>query len=141
MTFSAILAATLALTPLDTPSGFAATTPWMPCEVSTYARRFDGRRTASGEIYRHDKDMTAATVRAENSLKPRVKFGTHVEIRSQHGRTIVVKINDTGSYRPSGVKQWFDLSGLAWKSLYPETNPSRYRVEYRLLERTNDDEN
>ena len=114
---------------------FTPVTPWTKAEVSTYHRRFDGRRTASGEIYDHLGAMTAATVRKPNSTRPRIPFGTYVEIKSSQGRTIIVKINDTGSYRPRNLDQWFDLSGKAWKSLYPEIEPSRFTVEYRLLEK------
>lgn len=109
--------------------------PWSKTEISTYARRFDGRRTASGEIYDHDGAMTAATIRKIGSNRPRIPFGTLVEIESEQGRRIIVKINDTGSYRPRDLDQWFDLSGLAWKTLYPEIAPSRFVVKYRTLKK------
>lgn len=121
---------------VQVPEGFTVKSDWQPTELSTYHRRFDGRRTASGDIYRHMSEMTAATVRKRGSTAPRIPFGTYVQIKSKQGRTIVVKINDTGSYRPRQTDQWFDLSGLSWKTLYPDTEPSRFMGQYRILEKT-----
>lgn len=80
--------------------------------------------------------MTTATVRKRGSTAPRIPFHTYVQIKAKDGRTIVVKVNDTGSYRPRQVEQWFDLSGLAWKRLFPEVEPSRFQGQYRILEKT-----
>ncbi|MFT3981073.1 MAG: septal ring lytic transglycosylase RlpA family protein [Ferruginibacter sp.] len=55
-------------------------------QASFYASKFEGRKTASGEIFRHSK-MTAAC----NSLP----LGTWIRITNlKNGKTIIVKTND-----------------------------------------------
>lgn len=58
--------------------------------ASFYGKQFHGRKTASGEVY----NMYAMTA-AHN----RLKFGTKVRVTcTATGRSVVVKINDTGAF-------------------------------------------
>ena len=75
-------------------------------EASYYADKFEGRPTASGEIYDHDK-MTAA----HRSLP----FGTKVRVtRLATGRSVVVRINDRGPFKRGRI---IDLSKRAARNL------------------------
>jgi rare lipoprotein A len=74
--------------------------------ASWYGRRFQGRRTASGELF----DMHALT--AAHKTLP---FGTLVRVRSlSNGREVVVRINDRGPYTKGRV---IDLSQAAMAAL------------------------
>ncbi|RIV88702.1 septal ring lytic transglycosylase RlpA family protein [Aurantiacibacter xanthus] len=85
--------------PLDQtgPANAATITPAEPeatplgsGNASYYGRRFNGRRTASGEAF----DMTALTA-AHRSLP----FGTRVRVTyPRTGRSVIVRINDRGPY-------------------------------------------
>lgn len=69
---------------------------------SYYADKFDGRRTASGEVYRPDR-LTAA----HNTLP----FGTLIEVTNvRNGRAVRVTVNDRG---PQGRNRIVDLSKRA----------------------------
>ncbi len=58
--------------------------------ASFYADKFEGRITASGEIYKHSK-LTAA--------HPELPFGTFVKITNlTNGNSVIVVINDRGPY-------------------------------------------
>ena len=71
-----------------------------------YAKRFAGRRTASGEIYKHDK-LTAA-----HSSLP---FGTRVRvINLANGREVTVTVNDRCRLRRI---PFIDLSREAARSI------------------------
>ena len=59
-------------------------------KISWYGRKWEGRRTASGEIY----DADALTM-AHRSLP----FGTRVEVTNPgNARTVVLRVNDRGPY-------------------------------------------
>src|SRR5579863_7108575 len=59
-------------------------------EASWYGPTFEGRTTASGELY----DMTAST-----AAHPTLPFGSMVRlINPRSGRSAVVRINDRGPY-------------------------------------------
>jgi rare lipoprotein A len=74
--------------------------------ASWYGRRFQGRRTASGEPF----DMRELT--AAHKTLP---FGTKVRVRSlRNGREVVVRINDRGPFTKGRV---IDLSRAAIKAL------------------------
>lgn len=75
-------------------------------QASFYAKRFHGRRTASGEL--HDaEDLTAA----HRSLP----FGTWVQVQSLHsGQQVTVRINDRGPFTRGRV---IDLSRAAAEAL------------------------
>lgn len=76
-------------------------------EASFYADFFDGRKTASGELYDPHK-MTAA-----NRTLP---LGTRVRItRLDTGRSVVVRVNDRGPFGKR--RRIFDLSKAAARAL------------------------
>lgn len=70
--------------------------------ASYYAKRFHGKRTASGEMF----DMNAMTA-AHRSLP----FGTKLRVTNPaNGRSVIVRVNDRG---PFGGKSSIDLSPAA----------------------------
>jgi len=74
--------------------------------ASYYADEFNGRVTASGEVYNMD-DMTAA--------HRTLPFGTKVRVTSiDTGRSVVVRINDRGPFKDDRV---IDLSLEAARQL------------------------
>ncbi|MCZ7585791.1 MAG: septal ring lytic transglycosylase RlpA family protein [Deltaproteobacteria bacterium] len=74
--------------------------------ASWYGEAFQGRRTASGEIF----DMYKLT-----AAHPSLPFGTVVRVTSRvNGRTTIVRINDRG---PSTRGRIIDLSYAAAKQL------------------------
>lgn len=96
-------------------SGYKSTT------VSYYADKFDGKKTASGEVYRHSK-MTAA-----NKTLP---FGTKVEIiNPENSKKVMVIINDRGPLKSS---REFDLSKGAFKKI-GNVNSGILKVQYKIL--------
>jgi len=75
-------------------------------KASYYADKFNGRKTASGERYRHGK-MTAA--------HRNLPFGTKVKVRNlQNGKTVKVRINDRGPFISGRI---IDLSQKAARKL------------------------
>lgn len=89
--------------------------------VSYYANKFNGKKTASGEVYRHSK-MTAA----HKSLA----FGTEVEIiNPENSQKVIVTVNDRG---PLKAGRAFDLSQGAFKKL-GNLNDGILRVKYKVL--------
>lgn len=75
-------------------------------KASYYADKFQNRKTASGELYKH-KLKTAA--------HKKLPFGTRVRVRNvENGKTVVVKINDRG---PFAKKRIIDLSKSAFESI------------------------
>lgn len=82
-----------------------------------YAKKFEGRKTASGERYRAAK-FTAAHLK--------LPFGTMVTVRNLvSGKTVTVKVNDRG---PHSKKFSLDLSQSAAKAL------GIYRLGYAKVE-------
>jgi rare lipoprotein A len=77
------------------------------CTASFYARKFNGRKTASGEIFRNDS-LTAA--------HKNLPFGTLVLVylTAQPDKKVVVRINDR---LPSRSKRCIDLSYRAASEL------------------------
>ncbi len=74
--------------------------------ASWYGPKFNGRRTASGEIF----DMNKLTA-AHNTLP----FGTIVRVTNlRNGKSVVVKINDRGPFKKNRV---IDLSYKAAKKI------------------------
>lgn len=70
--------------------------------ASYYAKKLEGRRTASGEPY----DMKALT-----AAHPTLPFGSRVRVTNLHnGKSVVVRINDRGPYADHRV---IDLSYAA----------------------------
>lgn len=82
-----------------------------PCRPQTgtasfYGRKFEGRRTSSGERYRHDS-LTAA--------HKTLPFGTRVRVTHlSSGKHVMVRINDR---LPMRSKRIIDLSGKAAQTL------------------------
>jgi len=84
-----------------------------------YAKKFEGRRTTSGERYRAKK-YTAAHLS--------LPFGTIVQVKNlRTGKTVAVRINDRG---PFSKKFSLDLSQIAAKDL------GIYRLGYARVEIT-----
>ena len=89
--------------------------------VSYYANKFNGKKTASGEVYKHSK-MTAA----HKSLA----FGTKVEIINvENSKKVVVIINDRGPLKSGRA---FDLSQGAFKKI-GELKEGILKVKYKVL--------
>lgn len=75
--------------------------------ASFYSDKFNGRRTANGEIF-HNKKLTAA--------HRTLPFGTYVKVTALwNGRSVVVKINDRGPFIKGRV---IDLSKAAAAKLH-----------------------
>ena len=74
--------------------------------ASFYAKKFEGRKCASGEIFRHDK-LTAA--------HKTLKMGTYVKVTNlRNDSCVIVKINDR---LPKKSKRSIDLTMRAAKQL------------------------
>ena len=74
--------------------------------ASSYARKFQGRRTASGERY----NMHALT-----AAHPALAFGTRVEVTNlANGRRVEVRINDRGPFAKGRI---IDLSYAAARQI------------------------
>lgn len=75
-------------------------------KASYYADKFNGRRTANGEIFRQRK-LTAAS--------KTLPFGTMVKVKNlSNGRTVKVRINDRGPFVEGRI---IDLSKKAAKKI------------------------
>lgn len=75
-------------------------------EISYYAEKFHGRRTASGK--RFDKNAFTAAHRS-------LPFGTKVEVTNlANGKTVIVEINDRGPYSEDRI---LDLSPAAARKI------------------------
>ena len=71
-------------------------------KASYYADKFDGRKTASGEIFRQNK-LTAA--------HRTLPFGTMVTVKNPaNGKTVTVRVNDRGPFVSGRI---IDLSRAA----------------------------
>lgn len=88
--------------------------------ASYYHDKFNGRRTANGEIF-SNKAMTAAN--------KKLPFGTKVEITNlRTGKSVVVRINDRGPYAKG---RSFDLSKAAFNTIGDHkkgTMPITYKI-------------
>jgi len=74
--------------------------------ASWYGREFDGRPTASGEIF-DSSQLTAA--------HPSLPFGTRLVITNQHNnRSVTVRVNDRGPFVPARI---IDVSRAAAEQL------------------------
>lgn len=59
-------------------------------KASYYADKFDGRKTANGEIFRQRKKTAASKT---------LPFGTKVKVKNtSNNRTVTVRINDRGPF-------------------------------------------
>ena len=90
--------------------------------ASFYHDKFNGRKTASGEIF-SNKELTAA-----NKTLP---FGTEVKITNLiSGKSVVVRVNDRGPYHSSRA---FDLSKAAFDSI-GDLARGTMPVEYEIVD-------
>ncbi len=89
------------------PGFLAAQKPFVQKgKASYYADKFEGRKTASGEIYHHSK-ATAA--------HPSLPFGTRVKVTNlANNKSTTVRINDRGPFVKGRI---IDLSKSAAKKL------------------------
>jgi len=109
----------------------AQSNPVLPkAEVSFYSDYYDGRKTASGKIFRQS-GVYGAVKRAPNSLRPSLPFGTVVEL-TYKDRTTHFIIADTGSYKPKKHSQWFDLPKSVFSKL-ASPKAGRISASYRIL--------
>ncbi len=75
-------------------------------KASYYADKFNGRRTANGEIFRQRKKTAASKT---------LPFGTIVKVKNlSNGKTVKVRINDRG---PFVEGRFIDLSKKAAKKI------------------------
>ena len=79
--------------------------------ATTYADRYEGRRTASGRIYRHSSNIAASN---------RHKLGTRVSV-TYRGRTVYAIVADRLAKRHSDR---IDLSRSLWNALTTNSAPS-----------------
>ena len=90
--------------------------------VSYYHDKFDGKKTASGEVFSN------ASLTAANKTLP---FGTLVKITNLiSGKSVVVKVNDRGPYHSSRA---FDLSKAAFKTI-ADIRKGTIAIEYEILD-------
>ncbi len=104
-------------------------------KVSWYGPGFDGKITASGEVFDQD-DLVAAS--------PFLPFGTEVEITNpNNNKSVIVRINDRGPYkmhksgevvRPLEAHpvRAFDLSKGAFDEI-ADLDKGIIKVEYKIL--------
>ena len=87
--------------------------------ASYYADKFNGRETASGEIYSHTKSTAACNV---------LPLGTWIRVTNlRNGRSVIVKTNDRLHAR---MKRVVDLSRTAAEKLnYVRSGLTRVKVE------------
>lgn len=90
-------------------------------KASYYADKFQGRKTASGEIFRQRR-MTAA--------HKTLPFGTKVKVTNlSNGRTIKVRINDRGPFVAGRI---IDLSKKAARKLgMVNAGVSNVKIRYK----------
>ncbi len=75
-------------------------------KASYYADKFNGRRTANGEIFRQRKKTAASKT---------LPFGTIVKVKNlSNGKTVKVRINDRGPFVEGRI---IDLSKKAAKKI------------------------
>jgi rare lipoprotein A len=93
--------------------------------ASFYANKFEGRRTANGEIFSQKKLTAACNV---------LPLGTWIRVTNlRTGRSVVVKINDRLHYR---MKRVTDLSTAAARQIGHNDGLTRVKVEVLDRKRT-----
>lgn len=99
----------------------AARSSYQSATVSYYANKFNGKKTASGDVYNHSK-MTAA--------HKNLSFGTKVEIINiENSKKVLVTINDRGPLKSGRA---FDLSQGAFKKI-GNLNDGILKVKYKVV--------
>ena len=90
--------------------------------ASYYHDKFNGRKTASGEVFNNSK-LTAA-----NRTLP---FGTKLKVTNiKTGKSVIVKVNDRGPFRSSRA---LDLSKAAFNSIGNHASGT-IPVEYEIVD-------
>ncbi|WEK71690.1 MAG: septal ring lytic transglycosylase RlpA family protein [Candidatus Chryseobacterium colombiense] len=90
--------------------------------ASYYHDKFNGRKTASGEVFDNSK-FTAA-----NRTLP---FGTNIKVTNlDNGKSVIVKVNDRGPYHSSRA---LDMSKAAFDEI-GNTNHGTIPVEYEIVD-------
>lgn len=114
---------------------FSSFTKVETTRVSWYGPGFDGKLTASGEVFDQD-DLVAAS--------PFLPFGTEVEITNpNNNKSVVVRINDRGPFKMDNSgkavkpleahpRRAFDLSKAAFDSI-ANLDRGVIEVEYKIL--------
>lgn len=92
--------------------------PYKKGTASYYARKFEGRKTASGIRFRNDSMYAAHKT---------LKFGTKVKIFTNKD-TIIVTVVDRGKL----YGRTFDLSQRAFKKLHP-LKRGVIKIKYQIL--------
>lgn len=91
-------------------------------EVSYYADKFDGRKTANGDVFRNSK-LTAA--------HRTLPFGTKLRVTNlANGKSVVVEVNDRG---PQKKTRELDLSKRAFMEITDNKNHGTIRVRIEVL--------
>lgn len=91
-------------------------------EVSYYGDKFDGRKTASGEVFRNNK-LTAA--------HRTLKFGTKLRVTNvKNGKSVIVEVNDRG---PQKKSRELDLSKKAFMEITDNKNHGTLKVKIEVL--------
>jgi len=115
----------------DAPPGLHA---WQKAELTWY----DGYKlTASGERYDRDS-RTVAVMYRSGTRRPRLPFGTVIEIRTVDAKGRVLstsraRVNNTGSHKPRGAGWWLDGTPTVFASHAP-LKKGRLIVEFRIVE-------
>lgn len=90
--------------------------------ASYYHDKFNGKKTASGEIF-SNSGLTGA-----NRTLP---FGTKIKVTNiKNGESVIVRINDRGPYHSS---RSLDLSKAAFMAI-AERGEGKIAVEYQVVE-------
>ena len=97
----------------------ASTTRILYGQASYYAAKFEGRKTATGEIFRHSKLTAACNV---------LPLGTWIKVTNlKNGKWIVVRTNDR---LHSKTKRIVDLSKTGAQKLgYSKSGLTRVKIE------------
>lgn len=91
-------------------------------EVSYYSDKFDGRKTANGDVFRNSK-LTAA--------HRTLPFGTKLRVTNlANGKSVVVEVNDRG---PQKKSRELDLSKRAFMEITDNKNHGTIRVRIEVL--------
>ena len=92
------------------------------CYASFYHSKFNGKKTASGEIFSNAK-LTAA--------HRTIPFGTNVKITNlNNGKEVVVRINDRGPFHSS---RGLDISKAAFEEIGSASH-GIIPVEYEIVD-------
>lgn len=90
--------------------------------ASFYHDKFNGRKTASGEVFNNEK-FTAA--------HRKLPFGTNVKITNlRTGKSVVVRVNDRGPFHAS---RSFDLSKAAYEEI-GDIKRGVMPIEYEIID-------